>query len=188
MSAATATIDVSPAKPTIDMLAEWQAVDATLRARQVEVGLGKPEQFAGRSGFQIFDAILTGDIPKPPISDTLDFIVVEARPGNVQFQGRPLFAHYNPLGTVHGGWIATLLDSALGCAVYTLLPAGKIFTTLELKVNYVKALTDQVPLVRAVGEIIHMGSRIATSQARLIGPDGTLFAHATTTCIIMDAR
>jgi len=171
-----------------DTLAQWQAVDAHFRALQTDIGLGKPEQFAGKTGMQIFEEIISGSIPKPPISDTLDFLLVEAQPGRVQFQGRPLFAHYNPLGTVHGGWIATLLDSALGCAVHTLLPVGKTYTTLELKVNFVKALTDRVPLVRAVGEIIHSGSRIATSQARLIGPDGTLFAHATTTCIILDAR
>ena len=104
------------------------------------------------------------------------------------FQGRPQLRHYNPLGTVHGGWIATLLDSAVACAVHTLLPAGKTYTTLELKVNYVKALTERVPLVRAIGEIIYSGGRIGTSQGRLVGPDGTLFAHATTTCIVLDAR
>src|SRR5882672_2876918 len=164
MSALPDTAALVAAAPARDMLAEWQAVDVKLRALQTEIGLRKPEQFAGRTGIQIFDAIIAGDIPKPPISDTLDFILVEALPGRVQFQGRPLFAHYNPLGTVHGGWIATLLDSALGCAVHTLLPAGKTYTTLELKVNFVKALTDRVPLVRAVGEIIHSGARIATSQ------------------------
>jgi uncharacterized protein (TIGR00369 family) len=137
---------------------------------------------------QIFEAMLRGDIPVPPISETLDFLLVEAAPGRVQFQGRPQFAHYNPLGSVHGGWIATLLDSAVACAVHTLLPVGKTYTTLELKVNYVKALTDRVPLVRAIGEIIHRGGRIGTSQGRLVGPDGTLFAHATTTCIILDAK
>jgi uncharacterized protein (TIGR00369 family) len=76
----------------------------------------------------------------------------------------------------------------VGCAVHTLLPAGKTYTTLELKVNYVKALTERVPLVRAVGEIIYSGGRIGTAQGKLVGPDGTLFAHATTTCIVLDAR
>jgi uncharacterized protein (TIGR00369 family) len=171
-----------------DILAQWQAVDEQMRERLKHIGVGTPEQFAGKTGMQIFDALLSGGIPVPPISQTLDFILVEAQPGRVQFQGKPQFAHYNPLGTVHGGWIATLLDSAVGCAVHTLLPAGKTYTTLELKVNYVKAVTDRVPLVRALGEIIHSGGRIATAQGRLVGPDGTLFAHATTTCIIMDAR
>jgi len=171
-----------------DTLAHWQAADVLMRERLRHVGLGKPEQFAGKSGMQVFEALLAGEIPAPPISQALDFILVEAQPGRVQFQGRPQFAHYNPLGTVHGGWIATLLDSALACAVHTLLPAGKTYTTLELKVNYVKALTERVPLVRAVGEIIHSGGRIGTAQGKLVGADGTLFAHATTTCIILDAK
>ena len=169
-------------------LAAWQAREAEVRALQMRSGLGRPEQFAGRTGMEVFRALLSGEIPTPPISETLDFVLVEAEPGRVQFQGRPRFAHYNPLGTVHGGWIATLLDSALACAVHTLLPAGKTYTTLELKVNYVKALTEQVPLVRAIGEIIYSGGRIGTSQGKLVGPDGTLFAHATTTCIVLDAR
>jgi uncharacterized protein (TIGR00369 family) len=169
-------------------LAAWQAREAEVRALNPNTGLGRPDQFAGRTGMEVFRAILAGEIPVPPISDTLDFVLVEAEPGRVQFQGRPRFAHYNPLGTVHGGWIATLLDSAVGCAVHTLLPAGKTYTTLELKVNYVKALTERVPLVRAVGEIIYSGGRIGTAQGKLVGPDGTLFAHATTTCIVLDAR
>jgi uncharacterized protein (TIGR00369 family) len=185
MSAVADTVETSPADRT---LAAWRAREAELRALQLRSGLGRPEQFAGRSGMEIFQAMLRGEIPVPPISETLDFQLVEVEPGRVQFQGRPQFAHYNPLGSVHGGWIATLLDSAVACAVHTLLPAGKTYTTLELKVNYVKALTERVPLVRAVGEIIYSGGRIGTSQGRLVGPDGTLFAHATTTCIVLDAR
>ena len=169
-------------------LAEWQRRDAELRERKLKPGLGRPEQFAGRTGMQVFEAMLAGEIPVPPISATLDFLLVEAEPGRVQFQGKPQFAHYNPMGTVHGGWIATLLDSALACAIHTLLPVGKGYTTVELKVNYVKALTDKVPLVRAIGEVIYSGGKIGTSQGKLIGPDGTLFAHATTTCIVLDAR
>jgi len=171
-----------------DTLAAWQAREAELRPLRQRGWLGRPEQFARRTCMEIFEAMLRGEIPVPPISDTLDFALVEAEPGRVQFQGRPQFSHYNPLGSVHGGWIATLLDSAVACAVHTLLPAGKTYTTLELKVNYVKALTDKVPLVRAIGEIIYSGGRIGTSQGRLVGPDGTLFAHATTTCIVLDAR
>ncbi|MED5621368.1 PaaI family thioesterase [Ideonella sp. BN130291] len=169
-------------------LAEWQARDAEVRARIRHTGLGRPEQFAGKTGMQVFEALLAGEIPAPPISATLNFSLVEATPGRAVFQGRPLFEHYNPLGTVHGGWIATLLDSAVACAIHTLLPAGKTYTTLELKVNYVKGLTEQVPLVRAIGEVIYSGGKIGTSQGRLVGPDGTLFAHATTTCIVLDAR
>jgi uncharacterized protein (TIGR00369 family) len=106
--------------------------------------------------------------------------------GIAVFQGRPQLKHYNPLGSVHGGWFATLLDSALGCAVHSTLPAGKAYTTLELKVNIVRALTDAVPFVRAEGRVIHLGRQVATAEARLIGPDGKLYAHATTTCLIFD--
>jgi uncharacterized protein (TIGR00369 family) len=103
------------------------------------------------------------------------------------FQGRPQLRHYNPLGTVHGGWIATLLDSCVGCAVHVSLPAGKGYTTAELKVNYVRAVTEKVGLVRAIGSVIHLGNRMATADGRLVGPDGTLYAHASTTCFIFDA-
>jgi uncharacterized protein (TIGR00369 family) len=169
-------------------LATWQARDAEVRARVTNFGIGQPEQFAGKSGMEIFQAMLAGEIPAPPISQTFDFLLVEAEPGRAVFQGKPHFGYYNPLGTVHGGWIATLLDSAVACAVHTLLPPGKTYTTLELKVNYVRALTEKVPMVRAVGTTIYQGGRIGTSEGRLIGPDGTLYAHASTTCIIMDNR
>ena len=95
--------------------------------------------------------------------------------------------HYNPIGTVHGGWIATLLDSCVGCAVHSTLPAGKAYTTAELKVNYVRAVTARVPLLRAIGTVIHVGGRMATADGRLVGPDGKLYAHASTTCFIFDA-
>ena len=99
---------------------------------------------------------------------------------------RSRVAHYNPLGTVHGGWFATLLDSCVACAVHSALPAGKTYTTVELKINIVRALTDKVPLVRAEGKIIHLGRSMGTAEGRLYGHDGKLYAHASTTCFIMD--
>lgn len=96
-------------------------------------------------------------------------------------------AHYNPLGTVHGGWFATPLDSCVACAVHSSLPAGKTYTTVELKINIVRALTDQVPLVRVEGKVIHLGRSMGTAEGRLYGHDGKLYAHASTTCFIMDA-
>ena len=116
------------------------------------------------------------------------FRSVEVAFGKAVFQGTPQLKHYNPLGTVHGGWFATLLDSAVGCAVHSSLPAGKAYTTLELKVNIVRALTDKVPLVRAEGRVVHGGSQVATAEGRLVGPDGKLYAHASTTCLVFDAR
>jgi len=171
----------------VDLLSEWQAVDAALRQRRIVYGLATREQVAGKSGLELFKAMIAGELPAPPISQTLDFILVEAEHGRVVFQGRPGFAQYNPMGIVHGGWFATLLDSALGCAVASILPAGKGYTTAELKVNIVRPLSDKVPFVRAESHIIHGGGRMATSDARLTGPDGRLYAHGSTTCFIFDA-
>jgi len=171
-----------------ETLQRWQAREAELAARAAPVGLARPDQVAGKSGLQMFEAMLGGQLPRAPITTTLQFALVDVALGHAEFQGTPAFEHYNPLGSVHGGWMATLLDSCVGCAVHSLLAAGKAYTTLELKVNFVKALTDRVPLVRAIGDVIHSGSRVGTAEGRLVGPDGTLFAHATTTCLIFDAR
>ena len=173
---------------TDEILAAWLAREEALSTVRREPGLARLEDVAGRTGLEIFEAMLRGDLPPPPIAKTLAFTLAEAGFGRAVFQGQPLFDHYNPLGSVHGGWIATLLDSAVGCAVHTTLPLGKGYTTLELKVNFVKAVTDRVPRVRAIGQVIHAGARTATAEGRLVGADGTLFAHATTTCLIFDAR
>jgi uncharacterized protein (TIGR00369 family) len=169
----------------------WQEQEAAVRARhaaggQTQVGVARYEQVAGKSGLELFEALFAGELPFPPIGDTLDFVAVHVEKGRAVFQGRPAERFYNPLGTVHGGWFATLLDSALGCAVHSALPAGKSYTTLELKVNMIRALTRKVPLVRAEGAVIHVGGQVATAQARLVGPDGKLYAHGTTTCLIFD--
>jgi uncharacterized protein (TIGR00369 family) len=179
------TADEASAAATLQ---RWQARESELAACAAPVGLARAEQMAGQSGLQLFEAMLAGQLPRAPITTTLQFWLVEVQPGHAEFQGKPAFEHYNPLGGVHGGWMATLLDSCVGCAVHTLLPAGKAYTTLELKVNFVKGLSDRVPLVRAVGDVIHFGNRVATAEGRLVGADGTLFAHATTTCLIFDAR
>ena len=170
----------------IDLLSAWQARDAELRAVMHDIGIATKEQVAGKTGLQLFQAMLAGELPGPPIARTLDFLLVEAEFGHVVFQGRPGFAHYNPMGSVHGGWFATLLDSALGCAVASTLPAGKAYTTAELKINIVRPLTDKVPLVRAEARTVHVGGRMATSEGRLTGPDGKLYAHGSTTCFLFD--
>ena len=145
-------------------------------------------ELAAQPGIAAFDAMLSGRLPSAPIATTLDFLLIHAEPGVAIFQGQPLERHYNPLGTVHGGWFATLLDSALGCAVHSKLPAGKAYTTLELKLNIVRALTVDVPRVRAEGRVIHVGGQVATAEASMVGPDGRLYAHATTTCLVFAAR
>jgi uncharacterized protein (TIGR00369 family) len=167
-------------------LEQWRARAAEVRARFAAPGSARADQVSGMSGMQVFEAMFAGTLPRPPIGDTLDFLPVEIEPGRAVFQGQPLPRHYNPLGTVHGGWFATLLDSAVGCAVHASLPAGKSYTTAELKINIVRPLTDKVPLVRAEGKVIHLGTRMATAEGRLTGPDGKLYAHASTTCFIFD--
>ena len=168
------------------VVAHWDAEEKSIRARLLAADTAPQDQIANRTGMEVFEAIFAGELPPPPIGDTLDFVPIHMAPGIAVFQGRPQRRHYNPLGTVHGGWFATLLDSAVGCAVHSTLPAGKGYTTLELKVNMVRPLNDQVPLVRAEGKVIHSGRTVATAEGRIIGPDGKLYAHATTTCLIFD--
>jgi uncharacterized protein (TIGR00369 family) len=170
-----------------DRTADWEDADAKARAAVREIGVSTREQVAGLSGLEMLRAVLDGRLPAAPITQALDFALVLVEPGRVAFQGRPSFSHYNPLGSVHGGWFATLLDSAVGCAVHSLLPPGKAYTTAELKINIVRPLTDKTPLVRAEGNIIHFGGRMGTAEGRLTGPDGKLYAHASTTCFIFDA-
>ncbi|WQQ39621.1 PaaI family thioesterase [Pseudomonas putida] len=122
------------------------------------------------------------------MGDTLGFIPIRMSSGEAVFQGRPQVRHYNPMGTVHGGWYAAILDSAVGCAIHTKLPAGRAYTTLELKVNMVRALTADVSVVRAEGKVIQVGRQVAIAEARIVGPDGKLYAHATTTCLVFDHR
>ncbi|HEX5458555.1 MAG TPA: PaaI family thioesterase [Steroidobacteraceae bacterium] len=146
------------------------------------------EQLHGRSGLQTLQGIFAGELPPPPMGDTLGFLPIRIEHGLAIFQGRPDVRYYNPMGTVHGGWFAALLDSAMGCAVHSTLPAATAYTTLELKVNLVRSLTDAVPLVRAEGVLLHGGRQVATAEGRIVGPDMKLYAHATTTCLILDRR
>ena len=172
-----------------NQLEAWLAQEREVLA-QLEAGAGPgvatPEQVAGKSGLEMMQALLRGELPYAPIARTLDFTLVEVGAGLAIFQGTPGPAHLNPMGTIHGGWYATLLDSALGCAVHTLMPAGRAYTTAELSVNLVRAIGPKAPRVRAEGKVIHCGRQLATAEGRLYGPDGTLYAHATTTCLVFD--
>lgn len=175
------------ASSTAGTLARWQADEERIRACLAAPGVARADQVAGRSGMDLLAGIFRGELPSPPIGATMDFLPVHCEPGLAVFQGRPSERHYNPLGGVHGGWFATLLDSAVGCAVHTMLPPGRGYTTLELKMNIVRGLSAAVPLVRAEGKVVHMGRQVATAEGRLVGPDGKLYAHATTTCLVFDA-
>lgn len=169
-----------------ETIAQWRAEETAVRSRLIAPGITAAEEAVRLSGMALFEAIFAGKLPPPPMGDTLDFVPVHMAWGHAVFQGCPSRRHYNPAGTVHGGWFATLLDSAVGCAVHTTLPAGKGYTTLELKVNMVRALTERTPLVRAEGTVIHAGRQVATAEGRIVDADGKLYAHATTTCLIFD--
>jgi uncharacterized protein (TIGR00369 family) len=137
------------------------------------------------SGIEYLKALQTGELPPPPIAVLMDMWITEVSEGRVVFAAEPAEYHYNPLGTVHGGFTATLLDSALGCVVQSMLPAGTGYTTAELKVNYLRPITTKTGMVYCEGKIIYVGGRIATAEGRLTDAEGKLYAHGTTTCIIL---
>ncbi len=140
------------------------------------------------SGLAYLQAIMRGELPPPPIARLMDFTLAELEPGRAVFTVTPAEYHYNPIGVVHGGLAATLCDSAMGCAIQSTLPAGAGYTTLELKVNFVRALTTQTGLVRCEATVIHGGRQVATAEARVVDSAGKLYAHATTTCLIFSPQ
>jgi uncharacterized protein (TIGR00369 family) len=174
-----------------DHLATWLAQEADIAAALTNgpgPGVARPEQLAHLNGLEMMQAMLAGRIPYAAIAKTLDFLLVEVSKGCAVFQGTPGAAHLNPMGTIHGGWYATLLDSALGCAVHTMMPVGRAYTTAELSLNLVRSIGPKVQRVRAEGKVIHCGRQLATAEARLVGPDDTLYAHATTTCLVFELK
>jgi uncharacterized protein (TIGR00369 family) len=142
---------------------------------------------AGRSmaGIEFLQAIRDGRLPPPPIAELFGMRLAEVERGRAVFEVVPAEQHYNPIGVVHGGLAMTLLDSAMACAVQTHIAAGSGYTTLEVKVNLVRAITAASGKLRATGKTIHVGSRIATAEGRLEDASGKLYAHATTTCIVL---
>ena len=151
-------------------------------------GVVSPEILKSYDGLGFLNAIAAGTLPQPPISDLMGFHLVEVEPGRAVFEGVPELRHYNPIGSVHAGFAATLLDSALGCAIFSTLHKGDAWTTLELKLNLVRGLTKDTGPVRAEGRIIHRGRTVATSEGDLKDSAGKLYAHATTTCMIFPAK
>lgn len=136
------------------------------------------------TGLEQLQRIVDGTFPVPPMAAHLDFALVAVAEGFARFEGTPRAEFYNPLGTIHGGWAATLLDSALACAVHTTLPAGQAYTTLEIKVNLVRPIFDTSGPLASEGKVIHSGKRTATAEARLTDAAGRLYAHGTTTCLV----
>ena len=139
----------------------------------------------GLSGLEYMRAIAAGEFPPPPIAVLMGFELVEVEEGRAVFAVTPQEFHYNPIGVVHGGLAATVLDSAMGCAVHSTLPAGTAYTTLEVKVNFARAITRDTGRVRCEGTVIHRGRTVATADGRVFAEDtGKLLAHGTTTCLL----
>jgi uncharacterized protein (TIGR00369 family) len=140
----------------------------------------------GRTGLELVNAVFDGTLPAPPIAETLGFTGVHAEKGRAVFEGDPAEYMYNPIGVVHGGWAMTLLDSAMGCAVHTTLAVGERYTTLEVKANFVRAISLDTGRVRCEGVVVHRGGTVATAEAKLFAKSsGKLLAHGTTTCLII---
>ena len=137
------------------------------------------------SGLEFLQAIGRGDVPEAPIMKLVGMKPLAVSPGHATFVLAPAEYHYNPSGVVHGGVISTLLDTAMACAVYTMLPAGTVSTTLELHINFLRPLTAETGEVRCEGETLHIGRTVATAQGRLVDAAGKLYAHGTTTCMII---
>jgi uncharacterized protein (TIGR00369 family) len=175
-----------------DTRTAWTAELETVRQRALAAGaapgVARPDQIQGKSGLEVMQAMLAGELPYPHIMQTLDYSLLEVDKGRAVFQGMPQLMHYNPLGSVHGGWYATLLDSALGCAVHTTLDVGQGYTTAELGIHIVRAASHTSGPLRAIGHVVHVGRQLATAEARIVDADGKLYAHGSTTCLVFQAR
>jgi uncharacterized protein (TIGR00369 family) len=148
------------------------------------IGVPPLDTMKGISGLDFLRGIVEGTLPAPPITETLGFTLAEVAPGFALFTMTPAFKHYNPIGTVHGGVAATLLDSCMSCAIQTNFAVGTGYTTLEIKINYVRAITQDTGPIRAEGRSLYVGRRSATAEGKLVDAKGTLLAHGTTTCLV----
>ncbi len=138
----------------------------------------------GLGGIDVLRAIEGGDLPPPPVAQLIGLEVDQVSEGLVTFAFEPAEFHYNPLGTVHGGILTTVLDSAMGCAVHSRLRAGLSYTTLELNVSFLRPVRVTTGRIRGEGKVVHLGGRVATAEAHLVDRDGELYAHSTSTCLI----
>jgi uncharacterized protein (TIGR00369 family) len=162
--------------------------DERPEAKSFAIGIVPIETIVARGGLDFLADMVDGKIPQPPMCETLGFHLAEVAEGFAAFEGLPEFRHYNPIGTVHGGFAATLLDSALGCAVFSTMAKGEAWTTLELKLNLVRPINKDTGAVRAEGRIVHRGRSVATAEGTVKDRAGKLFAHATTTCMVFPVK
>src|ERR1700710_2312257 len=155
-------------------------------APDIEYGVTPTEVMASMPGIDFVRAIFKGKLPSPPIMQTIAPFDCTAEPGVVVLHSVPGFRHYNPIGSVHGGYAATLLDSAMGLAVHSMLPVGTGYTTLEFKISFIRGMTEDTGPVRSEGRTLNVGRRTATAEARITDAKGRLLAHATTTCLVFE--
>lgn len=143
------------------------------------------DEMAGRSGLELMQGMAAGEIPPPPIAQTLGFRLVEVAPGHALFECEPAEFHYNPIGMVHAGLAMTLMDSAMGLAYVTTLVEPVPWTTLEVKANFTRAVTADTGVVRCTGSVIHPGRRVVTTEARIVDAQDRLLAHGTSTILVL---
>jgi uncharacterized protein (TIGR00369 family) len=151
-------------------------------------GVVSREVLTAGDGLSFLRGIIDGLHPAPPFAGTMDFDLVEAEAGRVVFTGRPAPRFFNPLGTIHGGWTATILDSAMACAAHSTLKPGEGYTTLEMKLNYVRPVMPDSGMVRCEGRLIHRGGSVITTEGSLLDERGKLLAHGTETCLVLAAK
>jgi uncharacterized protein (TIGR00369 family) len=155
---------------------------------KVEYGVTPTNVMASMAGIDFVRAIFEGRLPTPPIMQNVEPFDQTAEPGIVAFYSVPGFRHYNPIGSVHGGYAAILLDSAMGLAVQSALPVGSGYTTLEFKISFIRGMTKDTGVVHTEGKTLNVGRRAATAEARITDAKGRLLAHATTTCLVFEIR
>ena len=144
-----------------------------------------PAEVRRMSGLEFLQAMIDGRLPPPSIAETMSFRLVEIGDGFAAFEGDAGLHLLNPLGTVHGGWALTLIDSAAGCAAHTLMPAGMSYTTIETKANFSRPITEDTGTVRAEGRVVGRGRRILSCEARVVDLKGRLLAHGTSTLMVL---
>jgi uncharacterized protein (TIGR00369 family) len=159
---------------------------ATLLKEERRYDVVPTHVMASMTGLEFMQAMIDGEIPAPPITGKMGFLITKVEKGYALAEAIPSFDFYNPIGSVHGGYAATMLDSVLGIAVHTMMDKGQGYTTLEIKVSYIKAMTKDTGPVRAEGRVLSCGRRAATAEAHLRDAQGRLLAHATTTCLVFD--
>jgi uncharacterized protein (TIGR00369 family) len=155
-------------------------------APRLEYGVTPTDVMASMSGLDFVRAIFSGKLPAPPIMQTVEPFDSTAEPGVVVMHSVPGFRHYNPIGSVHGGYAAILLDSAMGLAVHSTLPPGSGYTTLEFKISFIRGMSKDTGPIRTEGRTLNVGRRAATAEARITDAKGRLLAHATTTCLVFE--